>query len=256
MAYEFDIGGLSMSYGSKPALRDISCRIPPKKVSALIGPSGCGKSSFLSCMNLLYRSHRNAKVEGSIQWRGENLLNRTKGLQALRKDIGTLFQQATPFPTSIKKNLWIPLKEHFTLGSSALEWEVEKVLRTVGLWQDVKDKLNHSALSLSGGQMQRLCLARALTLQPQVILMDEPCSALDPLSTETIEHLIQELKESITIVLVTHNLAQARRIADHVFLFWHEDATGGFLEASAPSQEFFLTPPSAISRKYIEGLAG
>ncbi|SMF66907.1 phosphate ABC transporter ATP-binding protein [Pseudobacteriovorax antillogorgiicola] len=256
MAIEIDVKNLSMAYGQQSVFQNISASFEKNTINAIIGPSGCGKSSFVSCLNLLSRSFPDARVSGDIFWNQKNLNQDDVELKQVRRKIGMLFQQATPFPNSIRKNLLIPLQEHFKLSKEEQNQALESALSQVGLWDEVKDRLNRSALDLSGGQKQRLCLARALILEPEVILMDEPCSALDPLATQTIEALIKKIKSRVTVIMVTHNMAQARRIADHVTLFWHKEQIGGYIDATGPAHQMFEDPPTETAQKYVQGLMG
>lgn len=239
---------VDIRYGSHVAMKDVSLRIRSNKVTAIVGPSGCGKSSFLYCLNRLNDMVPDCEVSGCISFdfiRGE-----AGSAYALRQQVGMLFQKPNPFPFSIWRNLEFPLIQHGVKDKGELATRIQQALVDVGLWTEVKDKLNKSALSLSGGQQQRLCLARALILNPQVLLMDEPCSALDPLSTQKIEALIRRLSKTITIVLVTHNMPQARRVADYVALFWSEGNSGHLLEYG-PASEVFNTPKSEVTRSYL-----
>jgi phosphate transport system ATP-binding protein len=239
---------VDIRYGSHVAMKDVSLRIRSNKVTAIVGPSGCGKSSFLYCLNRLNDMVPDCEVSGCISFdfiRGE-----AGSAYALRQQVGMLFQKPNPFPFSIWRNLEFPLIQHGVKDKGELAARIQQSLVDVGLWNEVKDKLNKSALSLSGGQQQRLCLARALILNPQVLLMDEPCSALDPLSTQKIEALIRRLSKTITIVLVTHNMPQARRVADYVALFWSEGNSGHLLEYG-PASEVFNTPKSEVTRSYL-----
>ena len=239
---------VDIRYGSHVAIKDVSLRIRSNKVTAIVGPSGCGKSSFLYCLNRLNDMVPGCEVSGCINF---DFVNSEVGSAfALRQHVGMLFQKPNPFPFSIWRNLEFPLMQHGVKDKSERAARIQQALVDVGLWNEVKDKLNKSALSLSGGQQQRLCLARALILNPQVLLMDEPCSALDPLSTQKIEALIRRLSQNITIVLVTHNMPQARRVADYVALFWSEGNSGHLLEYGSAS-EVFNTPKSEVTRSYL-----
>ena len=217
---DLQIDGLGLAYGSTWAFRQIDLRVRACRITALVGPSGCGKSSLLSCLNRLDGLEPSARVEGRIWWQGRDLRAPQTDLITLRRRIGMIFQRPTPFPLSIAANLDIPLREHGCRNRQERADRTERALRSVGLWQEVCDRLAHSATTLSGGQQQRLCLARTLVLEPEVLLMDEPCSALDPLSAGIIEELIAGMRGFYTIVLVTHDLAQARRLADEVAVLW------------------------------------
>lgn len=255
MEFELESKNLCLSYKKKPAFQDLSLKFPKNKITAIIGPSGCGKSSYISCLNTLYKLEE-SKLSGDLIWKGRSILDSETETCLFQKGVGTIFQNPSPFPTSIKKNLLLPLNEHFKLSKTQQDLEIKKVLEDVGLWGEVKNKLNESALKLSGGQMQRLCLARALILKPKILLLDEPCSALDPISTATIEKLLLDLKQDITIIMVTHNLAQAKRLADHVALFWHKENCGGYLESYGATSEIFDHSPTPITKSYIQGLSG
>jgi phosphate transport system ATP-binding protein len=239
---------VNIRYGSHVAMKDVSLRIRSNKVTAIVGPSGCGKSSFLYCLNRLNDMVPNCEVSGCINF--DFFKESPQQSNALRRQIGMLFQKPNPFPFSIWRNLEFPLMEHGVRDKSELASRIQQALVDVGLWSEVKDKLHSAALSLSGGQQQRLCLARALILNPSVLLMDEPCSALDPLSTRKIEALIRSLSETITIILVTHNMAQARRVADYVAIFWSEGNSGHLLEYGT-AEEVFNTPKSELTRSYL-----
>ena len=256
MECELKISDLSMSIGAQKIFSRVSLEIERNKVNAIVGPSGCGKSSFLSCLNQLSRYQKKAFVTGSILWNGQDIVQSKNDLNEIRRNIAMLFQQPSPFPTTIEKNLLIPIKEHFNWGQQKRREKLEQALDDVGLLDEVKDKLNSNALDLSGGQKQRLCLARALVLSPKVILMDEPCSALDPLSTEKIEELMVNLKEAVTIIVVTHNLSQAKRVSDNIAVFWHEEKKGGYIEERGKTSSIFQSPTSPITQRYIKGLAG
>lgn len=248
------IRNLSVRYGARYAFRDISVDIQPCSVTAWIGPSGSGKSTFLSCFNRLIDLYPECHASGSIVWGGMEILDRSLELRSLRTKIGMVFQKPNPFPTSIKKNLTMPLKEHKRLKN--MDEVVEKSLKEVGLWNEVKDRLNAPALGLSGGQQQRLCIARTLALEPEVILFDEPCSALDPLSSTVIEELIHGLRNRCSVMIVTHNLAQARRIADDIGVFWTVEEGYGRLVEFGSAQQIFEAPKVAQTDSYIRGKVG
>ncbi|MCU7922338.1 MAG: phosphate ABC transporter ATP-binding protein [Candidatus Thiodiazotropha sp. (ex Dulcina madagascariensis)] len=244
---------LCLSYGTRAALENVNLRIPSRAVTAIIGPSGSGKSSFLCCLNRMTDLCCSTTIEGSVRL-GEHDIHRDLGKNpiALRRRVGMVFQHPNPFPFSIWKNLALPLKHHGVRNKQELSSVIEQALRRVGLWEEVSDRLRDSALTLSGGQQQRLCIARALVLEPEVLLMDEPCSSLDPLSTKCIETLIGQLKNSYTIVVVTHDLAQARRVADHVALFWNADGVGRLIE-QGPAARVFQHPEHELTTSYLEG---
>ena len=246
---------LSLYYGSKKALGEITLSIPQGSITALIGPSGCGKTSFLYCLNRLTDFIPNCLVYGDA-WLGDfNIFHPKIDTIALRRQIGMVLQKPNPFPFSIWKNIAFPLKEHGIVERQEIDRIVQRVLTNVKLWDEVKDRLTASALRLSGGQKQRLCIARTLALAPEIILMDEPCSALDPISSGVVEDLIVSLREKYTVVIVTHNLAQARRIADYVGLFWVQSGCGSLIEFG-PVEQIFQNPQHSITVEYINGQRG
>ncbi|MFN3649473.1 MAG: phosphate ABC transporter ATP-binding protein [Armatimonadota bacterium] len=246
---------LAVAYGKRTALRGVTLPVREGVVTALIGPSGCGKTSFLSCVNRLTDLVPGCRVSGSLRLAGVELLDPGLDLPSLRRRVGMIFQRPNPFPLSIRQNLLLPLREH-RLGTPAeCEALAERALRDVGLWEEVKDRLDAPALSLSGGQQQRLCFARALTLRPEVLLLDEPCSALDPLATGVVEELILRLRGEYTVVIVTHNLAQARRLADDAALFWLRDGAGCLVE-HGPAAQLFEAPRQPETADYVRGVRG
>jgi phosphate transport system ATP-binding protein len=244
---------LTLHYGTEVAFKDITLTLTPGNITALIGPSGCGKTSFLNCLNRLNELTPSATLSGRILLEGQDI----RGIKVvqLRRRIGMLFQKPNPFPLSIQKNLEFPLRHHGMKSPERIEHQIRESLQQVGLWQEVKDRLRTPALSLSGGQQQRLCLARALALEPEILLMDEPCSALDPISSEIVEDLLLRLRGRYTLLVVTHNLAQAKRIADHTALFWVQDGVGTLVEAGA-TDELFESPQHPLTRAYITGRKG
>ena len=246
---------LSVSYGKQRVLEQVSLDIYKGHVTALIGPSGCGKTSLLSALNNLLEITVGAKVVGQILFDGVDLLNDTVDLLALRRRIGMIFQRPNPFPLSIGNNLALPLKEHGIKDRSLREHKIEMALRDVGLWAEVSERLKASALSLSGGQQQRLCIARALVLEPEILLMDEPCSALDPISSAVVEELIHRLRGRYTVVIVTHNLAQAKRVANYAAFFWMREKVGNLIEFGQ-CQRLFDSPQHALTAAYISGARG
>lgn len=250
----FDLHRVAVHYGNRAAVADVSLRVGVRRITAFIGPSGCGKSSLLGCLNRLNDDVPGCRVSGRVQLQGEDLYARGTDLTALRRRVGLIFQKPTPFPLSILRNLELPLME---LGIARAEREAraEAVLRDVGLWDEVVGRLGQSALGLSGGQQQRLCIARALILAPEVLLMDEPCSALDPLSSGVVEDLILRLKAHYSVIIVTHNLQQARRIADDTGVFWTEDGVGRLVEFG-PTASLFESPQDARAAAYVRGLRG
>jgi phosphate transport system ATP-binding protein len=246
---------LSLHYGEKPVFADVTLPIHAGCITALVGPSGCGKTSFLSCLNRLTDLIPRCHVSGSIRMGSLDVLDRKIDAIALRRRVGMIFQKPNPFPLSIWKNLALPLHEHGVRNREQVDRIVETILQDVGLWNEVKDRLNAPALSLSGGQQQRLCIARALVLQPEVLLLDEPCSALDPISSGVVEDLIANLRGRYTQLIVTHNLAQARRIADYAALFWVQDGVGRLIEYGTVEQ-IFETPQDALTAAYVNGMRG
>lgn len=250
-----DARNVTVRYGQRVALRHASLRVRQGRIAAIIGPSGCGKSSFLMTLNRLTDLIPGAHVEGSIRIDGQQIIQRAADLVALRRSVGMIFQKPNPLPMSIRRNIQLALQEHGVRGRSQRESIMQSTLEQVGLWQEVKDRLNASALGLSGGQQQRLCIARALALQPRVLLMDEPCSALDPIAAGRVESLIDRLREHYTVVLVTHHLAQARRLADDVAMFWIENDAGVILE-QGPADEFFAEPQHPTTQAYLAGMQG
>jgi phosphate transport system ATP-binding protein len=238
-------------YGKFQALKSVNISIPEKKVTAFIGPSGCGKSTFLRCLNRMNDLIDGTNLEGSITIDGVNIYDKDVDPVALRKDVGMVFQKPNPFPMSIYDNITYGPKLHGVKSKSDLDSIVEKTLRQAALFDDVKDKLKQSALELSGGQQQRLCIARTLAVDPKVILMDEPCSALDPIATSRIEDLIFELKREYTIVIVTHNMQQAQRASDRTAFFM----LGQLIEENSTSN-IFLYPKKQETQGYISGRFG
>jgi phosphate transport system ATP-binding protein len=243
---------LNVYYGQALALRDINMAIQPNHVTALIGPSGCGKSTFLRCLNRMNDTIKDARVEGEILFDGDDIYKPDTDLANLRQRIGMVFQKPNPFPKSIYENVAFgPRVIGMHLSKSELDDLVEHCLHQAALWDDVADLLQDDAMNLSLGQQQRLCIARVLAVQPEVILMDEPASALDPIATEHIEELIAVLKKDYTIVIVTHNMQQAARVSDFTGLFW----LGELVEFS-PTPQMFTNPKEKISEDYISGRMG
>ena len=235
-----------VAYENKPVLEGVNTAIRKNRITAIIGPSGCGKSTMLKAMNRMLELQSDVKMQGSIHLNGQNI--HTISADELRRRVGMVFQTPTPFPMSIYKNMTYAPLYYGIHGKQKLEQIVQEKLEITGLWEEVKDELNKSALKLSGGQQQRLCIARALTAEPEILLLDEPCSALDVKSTQTIEELLLKLKERYTIVIVTHNLFQARRIADDcIFMLngqlWEQNTTG----------ELFNNPQRQETKDYLQG---
>lgn len=248
---ELIVKNLSFYYGKTKALKNISFPIYNKKVTAIIGPSGCGKSTLLRCFNRIFELYRDQRAEGEIIFRGENILSSETHLPTLRAKIGMIFQKPTPFPLSIYDNIAFGMKLYQKLSRSEIREKVEIALRKAALWEEVKDKLLEPATSLSGGQQQRLCIARAIAIEPEVILMDEPASALDPIATAKIEELIEELSQKYTIVIVTHNMQQAARVSDYTAFLY----LGELIEFSQ-TEEFFTNPKESKSKEYLTGRFG
>jgi phosphate transport system ATP-binding protein len=249
-------GAVNLYYGNFQALRKISLEIPEHAITAIIGPSGCGKSSFLRLFNRMNDLIVGARVEGGVELDGIPIYDKTIDVVELRKRVGMVFQKPNPFPMSVFENVAFGPRRHGKRNIGELEDIVEKSLHQAALWDEVKDKLGQSALSLSGGQQQRLCIARVLAVEPEVILMDEPCSALDPVATLKIEDLMRYLAENYTIVIVTHNMQQAARVSDMAaFMMMEEDRAGVLVEYGATS-EIFTNPKDKRTEDYITGRFG
>ncbi len=249
------IKNLSLYYSKKKALDNVSLDIYQGCITALIGPSGCGKTSFLSALNRLTDMISGCRVTGEVHFNHVDLFDPALDVQLLRRDIGMIFQKPVPFPLSIRRNIELPLREHGMHKQAELNDRVEQVLQDVGLWEEINHRLDSPAQALSGGQQQRLCIARALALKPKVLLMDEPCSALDPLSSGVVEDLIQSLRGRYTVVIVTHNLAQARRIANYAGFFWVKDRAGSLIEFGK-CQQIFEAPEHELTAAYVNGSRG
>lgn len=250
-----DVDRLSLHYGEKSAFQDVTLSISRGCITALVGPSGCGKTSFLTCLNRLTDLIPTCVVAGRITIDKLDVLAPQTDVIQLRRRIGMIFQKPNPFPLSIRRNLEFPLREHGLRDRQLMTQTIETVLRDVGLWDEVKDRLDFPALALSGGQQQRLCIARSLALAPEMLLMDEPCSALDPISSGVVEDLIVSLRGRYTILIVTHNLAQARRIADYAALFWVQNGIGRLIETGRAKQ-LFKEPRNPLTTAYISGIRG
>lgn len=251
----FSVRELSVAYNGHAVLDAVSLDIYKGCITALIGPSGCGKTSFLSVLNRLVDLVPGATVSGSVRLAGEDVLSPALDVMVHRRRVGMVFQKPNPFPLSIRRNLELPLREHGIRNRKILSEKIERVLRDVGLWDEVCTRLDSPAHSLSGGQQQRLCLARALVLEPEVLLMDEPCSALDPISSAVVEALIERLRGRYTVIIVTHNLAQARRIANYAAFFWMKDRVGKLVEFGR-CQRMFEAPSHELTVAYIRGERG
>ncbi len=251
----FRLQDVGLWYGAKHAISEISLDIPVNRVTALIGPSGCGKSSLLRCLNRMNDLIPSARVEGTVEYHGADIYARSVDPVEVRRRIGMVFQKPNPFPKSIQDNVVFGAKINGIEGDSR---EIaERALRQAALWEEVKNDLKMSGLELSGGQQQRLCIARALAVQPDVILMDEPCSALDPIATLKIEDLIRELVKEYTIIIVTHNMQQAARVSDYTaFLLAQEHGLNGTLIEYGPTNEIFTQPREKRTEDYITGRFG
>jgi phosphate transport system ATP-binding protein len=248
---------MSIYYGSFKAVNRVNLAIEKNKITAFIGPSGCGKSTVLRSFNRMNDLVPTARTEGEIVFRGKNLYAPEVDPVEVRRRIGMVFQKANPFPKSIYENIAYGPRINGWRGSKAeMDELVERSLRGAALWEDVKDKLQQSGLSLSGGQQQRLCIARALATQPEVILMDEPCSALDPISTLKIEELMFELRQRYTLIIVTHNMQQASRASDYTAFFLMNQERAGELVEYAPTRELFQNPQDPRTEQYISGRFG
>ena len=246
-----ETGQLSLYYGPAQALKNITFQIREKLVTAFIGPSGCGKSTLLRCFNRMNDLIDNVRTEGTIRIAGHDIKGREVDVIELRKRVGMVFQRSNPFPKSIYENIAYALRLHGIKSRSELDGIVEQSLRSAALWDEIKDRLHTSALGLSGGQQQRLCIARAIAIRPEIILMDEPASALDPIATAKIEELILELKREFTIVIVTHNMQQAARISDHTAFFY----MGELIEYDRTAL-IFTNPAQKRTEDYVTGRFG
>ena len=246
-----EIEDVSLFYGASQALKNISLNLEEKVVTAFIGPSGCGKSTLLRCLNRMNDLIDNVRIDGAIKIGGHNIYASDVDVIELRKRVGMVFQKSNPFPKSVYENVAYGLRLHGVKAKSDLDTRIEESLRASALWDEVKDRLHSSALGLSGGQQQRLCIARAIAIKPEVILMDEPASALDPLATARIEDLILDLKKEFTIVIVTHNMQQAARISDHTAFFYI-----GELVEFGPTTKIFTNPAQKRTEDYVSGRFG
>ncbi|HEX5507212.1 MAG TPA: phosphate ABC transporter ATP-binding protein PstB [Pseudolabrys sp.] len=248
---KISVRNLRFFYGQNLALHDVSVPLYERQVTAFIGPSGCGKSTLLRVLNRIYDLYPNQRAEGEVLLDGKNILGPGQDVILLRARVGMVFQKPTPFPLSIYENVAFGVRLHRSLSRSEVDNCVESALRRAALWNEVKDKLNASGQSLSGGQQQRLCIARTIAVQPEVILLDEPCSALDPISTAKIEELISELKAEYTIVLVTHNMQQAARASDYTAFMY----LGALIEFDRTGR-IFTSPTDRRTQDYITGRFG
>jgi phosphate transport system ATP-binding protein len=247
-----DVQGLNFYYGTKRALEDITIGVLPNLVTAFIGPSGCGKSTFLRTLNRMNDIIAGTRVEGRVLIDGHDIYGPDSDVVRLRRRVGMVFQKSNPFPKSIFENVAYGLRINgLAKTRAALQARVEESLRAAAIWDEVKDRLHESALALSGGQQQRLCIARALAIEPEILLMDEPASALDPIATQHIEELIYQLKARYTIVIVTHNMQQAARVSDRTAFFWL-----GRLVEYAPTEQIFTNPAEKLTEDYVTGRFG
>lgn len=257
----FELESLEVHYGSFRAVRDVSMTIEPNEVTAFIGPSGCGKTTVLRCLNRMNDVIASAKVGGTVRYHGVDLYGPEISATEVRRHIGMVFQRPNPFPKSIYDNVAFGPKVNGVKSKRELDDIVEKSLRGAALWDEVKDRLHSSALGMSGGQQQRLCIARAIAVEPEVILMDEPCSALDPIATARIEDLMREIKDTYTIIIVTHNMQQAARVSDRTAFFTTEvsaesDRRTGVLVEYDATKKIFSTPRDERTEAYVTGRFG
>lgn len=250
-----NVDRLTIRYGKCVAVQDVTLSFAASSITAIIGPSGCGKTSLLSCFNRLTDLVPGCRVEGIVQVAGKNVFEKETDVIGLRRQVGMIFQRPNLFPMTIRRNLELPLREHGLQSRTQMAELIEKTLSEVGLWSEVKDRLDRSAVTLSGGQQQRLCLARALILNPKILLLDEPCSALDPVATGVVEELLQRLRGRCTLVVVTHNLAQARRIADDTAFLWSNGAGGRLIE-QGPTSQLFDSPSETLTEAFLNGRVG
>lgn len=253
---KIEVRNLSFYYGASQALKNISLSLPDRTVTAFIGPSGCGKSTLLRCFNRIYELYPRQRAEGEILLDGENILDHAQDLNLLRTRIGMVFQKPTPFPMSIYENIAFGIRLYENLSKSEMDDRVEQALTRAALWNEVKDKLDASGLSLSGGQQQRLCIARALAVKPEIILMDEPCSALDPIATLKIEDLMRELSVKYSIIIVTHNMQQAARASDLTAFFTMDEDRAGLMVEYGETSQIFTRPKDKRTEDYITGRFG
>ncbi|MGB0521321.1 MAG: phosphate ABC transporter ATP-binding protein PstB [Flammeovirgaceae bacterium] len=245
------VENISLSFGNKQVLREISFDVKSNSIVALIGPSGCGKSTLLRCMNRMHDLQSDVSITGHIKLDNDNIYNSKADVNDIRTRIGMVFQKPNPFPKSIFDNVAFGLRVNGIHNKHQIQARVEESLKDAFLWEEVKDKLHQPALSLSGGQQQRLCIARCIAIKPEVILMDEPTSALDPIATQRIEELTLKLKKDFTIIIVTHNMQQAQRIADKIAMLY----LGDLIEFTETHQ-FFTNPQHELAQKYVSGEFG
>jgi phosphate transport system ATP-binding protein len=248
---QISVRGLDFFYGKEQALFNNDMEIKQHRVTAIIGPSGCGKSTHIRAYNRIFNLYRDQKATGEVMMDGENILSSQTDLLELRRKIGMIFQKPSPFPMSVFDNVAYGLRQHYKLNRSELTDRVEHALKRSAIWDEVKDKLHQPGNALSGGQQQRLCIARAIAPEPEVLLMDEPCSAIDPVATAKIEDLVMELKSRYTIVLVTHNMQQAARVSDYTGFFFQ-----GRIVEFGPTTQIFSNPTEKQTEEYITGRFG
>ena len=249
--YVLEVNNLNVYYGDFRAIKDVGMKIREKSVTALIGPSGCGKSTFLRCLNRMNDLIVGTSIEGEVLFENQNIYQSDVDATEIRSRIGMVFQKPNPFPKSIYQNIVFGLKVNGFTGN--MDEAVERSLQNAALWDEVKDRLNDSAFALSGGQQQRLCIARALAIEPEVILMDEPASALDPIATLAIEELVRDLSTRYTIVIVTHNMQQAARVSDETAFFMVGENRSGYLVEHDDTQKIFTNPTNGRTEEYITG---
>lgn len=248
---KISVRNLNFFYGDKQALFDNNLEIRPNKVTAIIGPSGCGKSTHIRVYNRIFELYRDQKATGEVVMDGENILAPGVEVTELRRKVGMIFQKPTAFPMSIFDNVAYGLRLHYKMKKSRIAERVRKALESAALWDQVKDQLNRPGTALSGGQQQRLCIARAIAVEPELLLMDEPTAAIDPLATTRIEELVDKLKEDYTIVIVTHNMQQAARISDYTAFFYE-----GYIVEYGPTRKIFTNPSEKRTEEYITGRFG
>jgi phosphate transport system ATP-binding protein len=250
------VRGLNFYYGTKLALSDVNVEVRERQITALIGPSGCGKSTFLRCLNRMNDTIPGTRVTGSVRIDGRDIYAPGTDVVDLRRKVGMVFQRPNPFPQSVFDNVAFGPRVLGTHKGSALADVVEESLKGADLWSEVKDSLSHDAQALSLGQQQRLCIARVIAVRPDMILMDEPCSALDPIGTLRIEELMRALRERYTIVIVTHNMQQAARVSDDTGFFWLNEERAGILAEYGPTERLFTSPADTRTEDYITGRFG
>ncbi len=253
---KLSVRNLNFFYGKFHALKNVNMELPENKVTAFIGPSGCGKSTLLRTFNRMFELYPEQRAEGQILLDGHDILTTKEDVSLIRAKVGMVFQKPTPFPMSIYENIAFGVRLFEKLSRSEMDERVEWALKKAALWNEVKDKLNQSGSGLSGGQQQRLCIARGIAIKPEVLLLDEPCSALDPISTGKIEELIHELKNDYTVLIVTHNMQQAARASDQTAFFSLGENRMGVLVEAAPTSQLFTNPTDKRTEDYITGRFG